>query len=334
MRRWLLYFAVLGIVAAARPVSPLAEDKPSPERPECLARPASADHDRRGIFSGFAVSGVRMGRHPNKTRIVLDLIGKADFSYRIDGSGKMILLDLPGVDWRTARASRRKVGVVQGYIFNRESGGVGRLGVATSVPVRIKAAFRLPPNGSRGRRIVLDLVALDALGAFLEGGEIPGLVSSGKAVLLQGEGMLTEQEKAIESRFSPTPYLEKPTPYLEKIEPVRAVMSVPGPFMASPGKTRAKCPAFPRIPWWENDTHWKAVRYVNSRYGGDWNAYAAKWKKHLDKVANAFVERKKAFIKKANVTLKGKDYIDYINKIEKRISVIRCLARRDALARR
>jgi len=141
------------------------------------------------------------------------------------------------------------------------------------------------------------------------------------------EGALAEQEKAIESRSSSPPFMEK-------IEPVRAVLAVPEPFMASPGQTRAKCPAFPRIPWWKNDTHRKAIRYVNSRYGGDWNAYAAKWKKYLDKVADAFVKGKKAFIRKANVTLKGEDYIDYINKIEKRISVIRCLSRKDVPARR
>ncbi len=51
----------------------------------------------------------------------------------------------------------------------------------------------------------------------------------------------------------------------------------------------AKCAAFPDIPWW-NISHRKVASYVEVKHGGDWTSY--------------------------------------ITKVEKRLSIARCLARR------
>ncbi|OHC74929.1 MAG: hypothetical protein A3G18_01215 [Rhodospirillales bacterium RIFCSPLOWO2_12_FULL_58_28] len=271
------------------------------------------------------ISNISIGAYPDKTRIVLDVSGKFDFSYSINRSGTMVIVNLPQVNWQTTRYSRHNLGVVQGYFFDWGKGGVGHLGIPTATAVRIKAAFGLPPDGQHGYRIVLDLEALEELPVA---DDKTDMVSNEKAALTRDQfdeadvaGLLTKRDREVESRL--------PQGMLPLFDPDK--LSSPAEEgideVAFAPRRGAACPAFPHVLWWENNTHEQTINYVNSRYKGDWKAYGAKWEKHLAKVVDVFVERKEAHIVKAGVTLKGGDFIDYIEKIEKRIAVIRCLSR-------
>lgn len=339
MNRRLLCFLVVAVAAAASPAWLMAEDLPGRERQQRAALLDGAENGPRQNIDDLVVSKVRIGRHADKTRVVLDLDGEADFSHHIDETGRMVVLDLWRVEWMARQFSKSKVGLVDGYVFTKGNDGASHLGIAAAVPVRIKAAFRLPPDVGKGHRIVLDLAPLDPMvGQELMNQE---LVSPDKAALLMGKkdipetidfgGLsLTEQEKAVESRFAPAGKM----PFFTNASPVRVVMTAPPPFMALPGQPKVKCKDFPQIAWWRNNTHQETINYVNLRHKGDWDDYIHKWQRHLDKIANAFVAGKKALIKAANVVLSNEGYIDYIGKIEERISVIQCLAREKFLAPR
>lgn len=307
---------------------------------------SNASDIRREEFSrtgGPVVSGVRFGAYPDKTRIVLDVSDELDFSYSIDPSGTMVIINLPQADWRTARSSRRNRGPIRGYFFDWDSNGIGHLGISTTEAVRIKAAFGLPPNGRNGHRIVLDLEPLEAFETPPVRDDRNDMVSDEKAALISGwrnvpsedevdvVGVLTPQDREVKSRlpqgtlplFDP----DKISSIAEEgIDEVAAVTAAPR--RALPKTREAVCPAFPQVLWWENNTHEQTISYVNSRYKGDWNAYGAKWERHLAKVIDVFTERKQAYITKAGITLKGADFVDYVQKIEERIAVIKCLSRR------
>ncbi len=110
---------------------------------------------------------------------------------------------------------------------------------------------------------------------------------------------------------------------LEEQEPVETV--------TDPSDAKASnCPKIPDVPWWANKTKNEAQQYVNSKYGGDWKPYIAKWENHLTKVIDVYVAGKKAMIKETETILNGEDLADYVDQIEERISVIHCFARNTA----
>lgn len=123
------------------------DDAPARAGPSALATSAS-------------ITGVRLGGHPDKTRVVLDLNGKTDFSYGVSDAGTSVIISFSGVEWRPERPSRRRQGVVSGYSFARDAGGEGQFGIDTTIPVRIKKVFALPPQNGKGHRIVLDLAEI------------------------------------------------------------------------------------------------------------------------------------------------------------------------------
>lgn len=109
-----------------------------------------------------SITGVRLGHHSDKTRIVLDISDKADFSYGISESGTSVIVNFSRVDWRSDQSSKRLTGVVAGYSFDKGNKGEGLLGIKTRVPVNIQKVFVLPPTNGSGYRIVLDLTDVRA----------------------------------------------------------------------------------------------------------------------------------------------------------------------------
>ena len=107
----------------------------------------------------FSVTDLRVGKHPDKTRIVLDISKPTNFAYEVSGDGRAVFIDLPTVDWNVAPFSARHAkGVVIDYRFNSDGKSSSRLSVLTDRPVRIKRPFFVAPRGNMGHRIVIDLI--------------------------------------------------------------------------------------------------------------------------------------------------------------------------------
>lgn len=92
------------------------------------------------------------------------------------------------------------------------------------------------------------------------------------------------------------------------------------------GPAGAACPPFPDVPWWQNLSHKKVIRYVERKYDGKWVPYVAKWDKQLEKVEDIHKRGSSVVIKSKGVRLEGKKLGDYVEKLKQRVSVIRCLA--------
>ncbi len=101
---------------------------------------------------------------------------------------------------------------------------------------------------------------------------------------------------------------------------------------SGPASARSQCASFPEVSWWGKMSHERVARYVDRRHDGDWNSYVRKWEDRLSRMRNLRAHNGSAVIKKNGVTLKGVSLDAYIEKIEKRLRVTRCLAAANSIA--
>lgn len=109
--------------------------------------------------SQSTVKNVRVGQHPGKTRIVLDVSGKTSFQTRLENSNKTLVITLPSATWGAKSKTKANGGsLVKGYdASNSGSGSV--LKIALGEPGRLAYQKAMKPSGKYGHRIVLDVVA-------------------------------------------------------------------------------------------------------------------------------------------------------------------------------
>jgi len=91
-------------------------------------------------------------------------------------------------------------------------------------------------------------------------------------------------------------------------------------------KAPASCDAVPDVRWWKFKTHESIVAYVDRRYGGDFGAYIDKWSGRLENLQGIYARGRSAVTNDGKV-LQGRALFGYIEDMEKRISVVRCLAK-------
>ncbi|NQU62451.1 MAG: hypothetical protein HQ512_15065 [Rhodospirillales bacterium] len=93
-----------------------------------------------------------------------------------------------------------------------------------------------------------------------------------------------------------------------------------------------QCDTIPNIEWWKFKTHANIIGYVARKYSGDWSPYIDKWSVRLDKLTDIY-NRGSSAVTNTGLTLQGRDLYGYMGEMEKRISVIRCLARNSGSSR-
>lgn len=112
--------------------------------------------------AGGAVTGVRIGEHGSKTRLVMDLSGKTkpDFKYDLDNAEKLLLVDLPALAWSGAQAGKGGVSpLVEGWNAQKGSNGGTTVAVQLKRNARILSTQFLPPEGKDPARLVMDIAA-------------------------------------------------------------------------------------------------------------------------------------------------------------------------------
>jgi N-acetylmuramoyl-L-alanine amidase len=108
------------------------------------------------------VTDLRVGQHPDKVRFVLDLSDRADFLVFLLPDPYRIVVDLPQLNFNSPDDGRsRRVGAITGWRYGLFEPGTSRVVIDASAPMIVKAAFVLPPSGSNGHRLVIDLAPTD-----------------------------------------------------------------------------------------------------------------------------------------------------------------------------
>ena len=105
-----------------------------------------------------AISAVRVGIHPGKTRFVLEMSEPPAYRIFLLPDPYRVVIDLPEVDWTLERPTRRWArGFIAALRFGLYAPGTSRVVLDLSSAVEIQAAFVLPPRDGRQYRMVIDL---------------------------------------------------------------------------------------------------------------------------------------------------------------------------------
>jgi len=109
-----------------------------------------------------AATNARLGVHTDKTRFVIDLTKTVEFRTFTLVKPNRIVIDLPEVDWRLPFPSGGGgAGDVSQIRYNLYKAGTSRIVLDLNAPMAVDKAFMIPSEIGPGRRMVLDLRAID-----------------------------------------------------------------------------------------------------------------------------------------------------------------------------
>lgn len=104
-----------------------------------------------------AVTGVRLGEHPEATRLVLDLSEAMPFRVFTLESPYRVVIDLPDTSWKATSNQLAGRGVIAGLRYGLFQPGTFRVVLDANEPVKVESAYVLGPNENAGHRLVLDM---------------------------------------------------------------------------------------------------------------------------------------------------------------------------------
>ncbi len=105
------------------------------------------------------VTGVRIGVHGMRTRIVLDLDQKVAFNYFTLPEPYRVVLNLPEVGWNlNIKTLPKKKGLLKRMRYGLFTPGASRMVLDVGAPVRVDRSFIIKPASGTRWRLVLDLV--------------------------------------------------------------------------------------------------------------------------------------------------------------------------------
>ncbi len=105
----------------------------------------------------LSVNAVRIGVHPEGTRLVVDLSARTDFRSFLLQNPSRLVIDLPSFSWNTT-LSKPPAGSMVGNIRNGLlQPGISRIVVDLESAATLKSAFMLPAGPSVPDRLVIDL---------------------------------------------------------------------------------------------------------------------------------------------------------------------------------
>ncbi|MEE8272889.1 MAG: N-acetylmuramoyl-L-alanine amidase, partial [Alphaproteobacteria bacterium] len=108
-----------------------------------------------------SVVTIRMGDHPDKTRLVLEMTAAPNYRvFTLDNPHRMVI-DFPAMDWRADGDPDAAVGLIARLRHGIQDGGSTRVVLELKGPARVVDTFFLPAVGSMPYRFVLDLAPVE-----------------------------------------------------------------------------------------------------------------------------------------------------------------------------
>jgi N-acetylmuramoyl-L-alanine amidase len=132
-------------------------------------------------LAAVGVLSIRLGVHPDKTRVVLDLSGAASYRTLLLANPYRLVIDLDDVQWQLgAEGAPPGKGLVSGFRYGTFSQGTQRLVLDLAGPAALQQAALIPGSGTVAARLVLDIVptAADRFQTGATGGAGSGLAAS------------------------------------------------------------------------------------------------------------------------------------------------------------
>ncbi len=127
--------------------------------------------------AALRVDGVRLGVHPDKTRLVFELNAATNFRAFTLADPYRLIIDLPELDWRAGGLPRTPRSSITGLRQGLLETGISRIVVDLAGPVSLRSAFILPGTGGKASRLVVDFLPTSASAFLAEKGKILGTLS-------------------------------------------------------------------------------------------------------------------------------------------------------------
>jgi hypothetical protein len=167
-----------------------------------------------GRNAGVTVQGIRLGRHPDKLRVVLDATGPVNFDYWISERGRTIVVLIPQVAWSAPSDLRPGPDspIYRINFFPNATGG-GVLSILGREELGLSAIEQLGPDRSHPYRVVFDIPSRQR-DAWMPSG---GIMRDGK--LLPSHAAWPPVQQAAAGRALPVitrPVAAKVAPVAEK----------------------------------------------------------------------------------------------------------------------
>jgi N-acetylmuramoyl-L-alanine amidase len=104
------------------------------------------------------VLGMRLGEHPDKSRLVVELSDPVDVKAFTLAAPDRVVIDMPEVLWRVVDTARPNgTGTVKSYRYGLFRKGNSRFVIDVNKPVRVDTPRIYPPENGFGFRLVIDL---------------------------------------------------------------------------------------------------------------------------------------------------------------------------------
>ena len=106
-----------------------------------------------------AVTGVRIGEHGTKTRLVFDLDGKTKpaFKYDLDNGEHLLLVEMPSSSWTGKSAGKPKSPLVEGWTASAGVEGGTSVAIQLKKDARVLSTEFLKAEGKDPARLVVDI---------------------------------------------------------------------------------------------------------------------------------------------------------------------------------
>lgn len=106
-----------------------------------------------------SVTGVRIGEHGSKTRLVFDLKGKTKpaFKYDLDNAEKLLLVDMAATGWAGGTAGRPKSPLIDSWTVTEGVTGGSSVAIQLKKSARVISTQFLGPEGKDPARLVVDI---------------------------------------------------------------------------------------------------------------------------------------------------------------------------------
>lgn len=138
--------------SAPTDLAPAAAARPQPI-PDPVPAPAPAP-----AATGQSIVSIRVGEHPDKTRIVLDASGNPNYSYDLDNSEKIFIVELPGTGWSASAQSTFSSSPLLGsYRTDSLNGNGTRLIMQLKKAAAVVYSSKIGGKQPGQERIVIDL---------------------------------------------------------------------------------------------------------------------------------------------------------------------------------
>lgn len=108
---------------------------------------------------GNSVTGVRIGEHGSKTRLVFDLKGntKPAFKYDLDNAEKLLLVDMAATGWTGGTAGRPKSPLIDSWTVTEGAEGGSSVAIQLKKSARVISTQFLGAEGKDPARLVVDI---------------------------------------------------------------------------------------------------------------------------------------------------------------------------------